>query len=817
MDEQRITELLDAMTLEEQVSLLAGASFWETVPVARVGVPAIKVSDGPNGARGGGALVGGVPAACFPVAIALASSWNTGLLEEIGQALAEEARSKGARVLLAPTVNIHRSTQNGRNFECYSEDPYLSARLAVAYIRGLQSRGVGATVKHYIGNESEYQRMSMSSEIDERTLREIYLPPFEAAVKEAGTWAVMSSYNRLNGTYAGEHPYTLTEILKREWGFDGVVMSDWFGTNSTVEAANAGLDLEMPGPARHRGEKLVAAVRAGQVSPDTVRESARRVLRLIARVGGFDDPTIPEEQAIDRPEHRALIRRAGAEGAVLLKNNGALPLDAARLRSIAIIGPNAQTAQIMGGGSAQVNAHYRVAPYEAVVARLGEEAEISYEAGCSNHRLLPLLHEPFEIEYYASPDLSGPVVHRGRAQASEMMWFGEVGPGVPPIGYSSRLTTHYTPDESGEYQFSLVSAGVSRLRVDGKLIVENWESRIRSDTYFGAGSTEVIGALTLEAGRSYELTVEYAYAEIGALGLKAVRLGLFRPLGAAAIARAAELAAASDVALLFVGLTGEWDSEGQDRPTMELPGGQNELIARVAAANPRTIVVLQTGAPVAMPWVNDVAALLQAWYPGQECGNAIADVIFGDVSPSGKLPQSFPMRLQDNPAHLNYPGEHGRVRYGEGIFVGYRYYEKKGIAPLFPFGYGLSYTTFAYSNLRLSATTLAPGAALTVVLDVTNTGARAGAEVVQLYVRDDAASVMRPEKELRAFARVEIAPGETRSVTFTLGGRDLAYYDTARRAWVAEPGAFTVLAGASSADLPLRGGVTLSGEYVEQV
>ncbi|MEN9935768.1 MAG: hypothetical protein RLZZ387_2347 [Chloroflexota bacterium] len=816
MDEQRLETLLDSMTLEEQVSILAGASFWTTVPVERVGVPAIKVSDGPNGARGGGSLVGGVPAACFPVGIALGATWDTALLEQVGNALAEEAQSKGARVLLAPTVNIHRSTLNGRNFECYAEDPHLSAKLATAYIQGLQRKGVAATVKHYVGNESEYQRMSMSSDIDERTLREIYLPPFEAAVKEGGTWAVMSAYNKVNGTYAGEHPHTLTDILKHEWGFDGLVMSDWFGTNSTAEAINAGLDLEMPGPARYRGEQLLTAVREGAVSPEAVRESARRLLRLIDRVGGFENPTIAEEQAIDRPEHRALIRRAGAEGAVLLKNDALLPLDPSALRSVALIGPNAKAAQIMGGGSAQVNAHYRVSPYDAIVARLSaEEVRIGHTVGSTNYRLLPLLEAPFAVAYYGTPDLSGPVLHQGQVASSEMMWFGEPAPGVPPVGFSARLTTRYTPEEGGEHQFSLVSAGVSRLFVDGQLLVENWDARQPSDTYFGAGSTEMVGALELEAGRAYELAVEYAYPMAANLGLKAVRLGVTRPLGDADIERATKLAAEADVALLFVGLTGEWDSEGQDRPHIDLVGRQNELVTRVAAANPRTVVVLQTGAPVTMPWLGQVAAVVQFWYPGQECGNAIADVLFGDVSPAGRLPQTFPVRLQDNPAYLNYPGEHGHVRYGEGIFVGYRYYEKKEIAPLFPFGFGLSYTDFAYDNLRLSGERIAPGETLAVSIDVMNTGERAGQEVVQLYVRDVATSVARPEKELKGFAKVALAPGETKTVTLTLGGRDLAYYDTARAAWLAEPGAFEVLVGASSADIRARASFELTAEYAE--
>ncbi len=822
--DDRIETLLNAMTLEEQVSLLAGADFWTTVPVDRLGIPAIKVTDGPNGARGGGALVGGVKAACFPVGIALASTWNTALVEQIGQALAQEAQSKGARVLLAPTVNIHRSPLNGRNFECYSEDPYLSAQLAVAYIRGVQSKGVGATVKHYVGNESEFERTTISSEIDERTLREIYLPPFEAAVKDAGVWTVMSSYNKVNGTYVSERADLLIDLLKNEWSFDGIVMSDWFATHSTVEAQNGGMDLEMPGPAKYRGAQLVDAAREGMVSAEVVKDSARRMLRLIARVGAFDDPTIADEQAIDRPEHRTLIRQAGAESIVLLKNDGVLPLDPTTLTKIAIIGPNAKTAQIMGGGSAQVNAHYRISPYDGIVAQAGDRAEIRYEQGCTNHKLLPLLageqikgddgQGGLSVEYFNNLDLQGEAALRTHVPDAEMMWFGEVGPGVDPQAFSARFATRFTPSTSGEHHFGLASAGVSRLFVNGQLVVDNWDAWQAGDNYFGAGSQEALGSVDLHADQAYDVTIEYACPEQSTLGLRAVRAGVLLPLGDDAIERVVALATASDVVLLCVGLNGEWDTEGSDRPHMDLVGPQNELIERVAAANSNTIVVLQTGGPITMPWLPKVAAVLQAWYGGQECGNAIADVVFGVVNPAGKLPQTFPQRLQDNPAFINYPGEHGKVRYGEGIFVGYRYYEKKQIEPLFPFGYGLSYTTFAYTNLRLSAESITANDALIVTLDVTNTGERSGHEIVQCYIRDIDASVTRPEKELKGFAKVLLQPGETATVAVELAARALAYYNDAEGAWVAEVGTFEVLVGSSAQDIRARATFTLAADWV---
>lgn len=812
--EARIEALLDAMTLAEQVSLLAGADFWTTVSIDRLGIPAIKVTDGPNGARGGGSLVGGVTAAAFPVGIALASTWNPALVEQVGQALAEEAQSKGALVLLGPTVNMHRSPLNGRNFECYSEDPYLSAQLAVAYISGVQSKGVGATVKHFVGNESEFERMTISSEIDERALREIYLPPFEAAVKQAHTWAVMASYNKLNGTYTSEHRGLLTDLLKEEWGFDGVVMSDWFGSHSTVGCAANGLDLEMPGPARHGGEKLVAAVQAGQVSPEAVRESARRVLRLLTRVGAFDDPTMAAEQAIDRPEHRALIRRAGAEGIVLLKNDDVLPLDKNATRKIAVIGPNAATAQIMGGGSAQVNAHYRISPLAGVIAQAGEDVEIGHEPGCSNYKLLPLATETFTVQYFATPDLSGEAVAEEQIRGGEVMWLGAAAPGVDPQNFSARLSARFTPDSDGEYRFGLTSAGLSRLFLNGALLVDNWRAWVAGDSYFGAGSQEAVASAHLRAGESYDLTVEFAGQTSNSLGIRAVRVGVTQPLGDAHIERAVQLAAQSDVALLFVGLNGEWDTEGQDRQHIRLVGRQDELIQRVAAVNPKTVVVLQSGGPIAMPWLGQVAGALQAWYPGQECGHAIADVLFGAVNPAGRLPQTFPVRLEDNPAYNNYPGENGQVRYGEGIFVGYRHYDEKLIEPLFPFGHGLSYTRFEYGKLAVTPDVSDGLEAVQVSFDVTNSGRRAGVEIAQVYLGLPAAAG-EPPKRLAGWARVSLEPGETRRVAVTLDPqgprRPLSFWDVATGDWQIAHGEYQVFVGASSRAIRLTGQLYVSG------
>ncbi len=828
-----IEKLLKQMTRAEKVALLAGTNMWYTVPVERLGIPSLKMTDGPNGARGAGSLNAGVKTTCFPAGISLAATWNTDLIERVGQALADEVKMKGAQVLLGPTVNIQRSPLGGRNFECFSEDPYLSARLAVAYITGLQREGVGASIKHYVCNDEEFERTSISSEVRERVMREIYLQPFEAAVREAKPWTIMASYNLVNGIAASESSYLLTKILRAEWGFDGVVVSDWFeSVKSTAPSVNAGLDLEMPGP-RFRGEKLLAAVERGEVADETLDTRVRRILLLLDKADLLEHPKAASEQAIDLPERRALVRETAAEGIVLLKNEQqALPLQREQLTSIAMIGPNAQVAQITGGGSAQVNAHYAVTPFEGSVAKVGDRVRVGYEQGCTNYRLLPVLdvnlllagaqgsEHGLAVEYFNNDNLSGTPVNREIQSTTDIMWFGEFPEGVDRQLFSARASGRFIPAETGLYNFGLVSAGLSRLSIDGREVIDNWTQQMRGIEYFGFGSTELQAVVPLEAGHEYQLTLEFVRP--ADFPLAAVRLGVLPPVPADAIEKASRLAAASDVAIVCVGFGGEWQSEGFDRPDMDLPGQQNALVEQVAAANPRTIVVLNTGSPITMPWLAKVAAVVQAWYPGQECGNAIADVLFGDVTPSGKLPQTFPVRVEDNPAYLNFPGENGKGYYGEGLFVGYRYYDKKRVEPLFPFGFGLSYTTFGYSSLRLSAQEIKSDDILQVSVDITNTGLRAGKEVVQLYVRDEQARLQRPEKELKAFAKVHLEPGERKTVTLSIAREALAYYDDHTHEWVAEAGAFEVLVGASSQDIRARHAFALTetsrfGDSLEKV
>jgi beta-glucosidase len=794
--------LVDQLSLAEQVRLLAGESLWALPAIERLGIGRLVVTDGPNGARGGGGLTGGVKASAFPVSIALGASWDGELVEAVAAGIAQETLDKGAQVLLGPTVNLQRGPLNGRNFECFSEDPILSARLAEGYVRGLQGKGVAATVKHFVGNESEIQRRTMSSEIDERTLRELYLVPFEASVA-AGAWAVMSSYNRLNGTHTSEHPWLLTKVLRQDWGFDGVVMSDWFGSQSTADALNAGLDIEMPGPTRHRGEKLLAAVAAGQVDAGTVRAAALRVLRLMQRTGALDNLAPRVERAIDRSETRALIRRAGAAGMVLLSNKGVLPL--APGQRLALIGPNARVARTMGGGSAQLNAHHAVSPWDGLAAALGE-AQLSFARGCDNHRFRPPVAGPFVVEWFASPDLSGPVVHRSTLAESATFLMGELADGLidPNSAYSLRVTGRFVPERTGPHDVGVHAAGRARVKIAGAEIVEAWDSWTLGTTFFEQGCEERLGTVMLEAGRAVEVVVEFRSARQHGLGLQGFHAGIGWPAGEAELAEAERVAAEADVAVLFIGRTADWDSEGADLPDMALPGTQDELVRRVAAVARRTVVVLQTGGPVEMEWAGDVDAIIEAWYPGQEAGHAIADVLTGRAEPGGRLPQSFPARFEDSPTAAaqpgTYPGENGKVRYAEKLHIGYRHHDRSGTSARFPFGHGLGYADIEIVGVRLEDARFEADGEVTVRVQLRNRADRAGSQVVQLYVMPENAPVERPPAELKGFGRITLGAGEAGEVTIPLGPRAFAYFDESRAAWVCAPGRYVLRAGLSAAD-----------------
>ena len=710
-----------------------------------------------------------------------------------------------ADILLGPCVNIVRTPLAGRNFESYAEDPYLAGRIGVAWVKGLQSRGVGASLKHYACNNQEIERFRGDSIVDERTLREIYLPQFEAVVKEAQPWTVMCAYNRINGVYASQHQYLLNDILRGEWGFEGVVISDWGANHTIVESVEGGLDIEMPGPAKYYGRLMEAAVQNWQIDEAKVDAAVRRILRMLVRSGQLDDADSIPTGMVNTPEHQALARELAEASITLLKNDGVLPLKG--VRSVVVIGPNAAECRIGGGGSSYLEPPYRVSPLAGMRAALGEGVSLVYAPGCDNFTNLPAIKPDFlgaglRCEFFNNADFSGePAATRIEPNIED--WRILLPEGVEGKVFSARYTGTLTMPISGRYMLRLQTECVARLYLDGALLLDATPDATREWPHSVAETP-----VELEAGRVYALKVEYVkLPDVDATPL--YLLGAYAPDPDDRIAQAVALAAQSEVAVIFAGMPKGFESEGADRPHMRLPGEQQALIAAVAAANPKTVVVLNVGSPVEMPWAADVAAIVLAYYPGQEGGNAVARVLTGAVNPSGKLSVTYPKRYVDNPTYINYPGTR-EVRYGEGLFVGYRYYDMKDIAPLFPFGHGLSYTTFAYSDLFVPETVQA-GEQVVVRVTVTNTGAVAGKEVVQLYVKDQVASLVRPPQELKRFAKVALEAGASQTLTFTLDDRALALYDPHKHAWVVEPGTFEVLIGASSRDIRVTGQFVVEG------
>ena len=803
-NELNVEDLLKKMTLSEKVSLLSGQDIWNTIPIKRLGIPSITMTDGPHGVRAtapeAGRKMGAVTA--FPTGISMGAAWNPELIEQVGQALGEETSGMDCDILLGPCVNIVRDPRGGRNFETFSEDPYLSGRTAIAYIRGVQSRGVGTSLKHYAVNNYEIERNRATSNVDERTLREIYLAQFEMAVKEAQPWTVMCSYNRINGVYASQNLHLLNEILKDEWGFQGAVVSDWAANHTIFESVQGGLDLEMPGPAKYY-KLLGEAVQTWQIDEKAVDEAVRRVLRTILLSGRMDQKV--SKGAVNTLGHQKLARQLAEEAITLLKNDGGiLPLGKG-IKSIAVIGPNAAEAVIEGGGSSKVPPLYRVSPLEALQKRLDGKIKIEYASGSDN------MDEPFTIpttwlkgglhgEFYEMPDFSGEPIEVRDGFGAEFWWHIAWTPlQIKPMAI--RWTGSLTVPEDGSYKIAVNHVGKVKLYLDGKSILESAASKPGRRDMFTRGMV----VQKLQTGKAYEFRMEYVRFPEQEVVNYGLGIGLtFEDGKDKRVELAAELAKRCDVALVFVGYPDAFESEGTDRPSIDLMGKQNELIAAVADANPRTVVILNAGAPVSMPWVDQVAAVVEAYYPGMENGNAVVSVLLGKVNPSGKLPVTFPVRLEDSPAFINaaFPGCR-EVNYGEGIFVGYRYYDKKDVTPLFPFGHGLSYTSFAYSDLKVAKKVNA-GQPVEVSLVVTNTGKVAGKEVVQLYVSDAKSSLPRPPKELKGFAKVDLKPGEVGTVTFSLDERALAFYDPHKKKWVAEQGVFEVLVGSSSRDIRLK-------------
>ncbi len=803
-------DLVNRLTLDQKIRLLTGADFWSLYPEPAVGLRRLVVSDGPAGVRGE-LWDERSSSANVPSPTALAASWDEQRVERIGRLLAAQARAKGVDVLLAPTVNLHRTPYGGRHFECFSEDPLLTARMGVAYVRGVQGGGVAATVKHFVANDSETQRMTLDARVDERPLRELYLAPFEAIVREAGVWAAMAAYNAVNGYTMTESPM-LRDILHGEWGFDGLVMSDWTATRSTEDAANAALDLAMPGPVSPWGDALVAAVRANKVDEALIDDKVRRLLRLAARVGALGQPKVPAPVFTDE-EVSAEVRAAAAAGFVLVHNeNSVLPLAAKGLRGVAVLGPNAAVARTLGGGSATVFPPYTVSPVDGIRAALGDSVEVVHAPGPMPYARIP----PAPVHLLRQPDGTGEGVRiRFLARDSSVLgtenrvagaysWLFSYGPGIPSRKVARvEVTAKVRATEAGVYQIGCSGLGRFSLSLDGGVVFDT-VLRLRPGADIAEGlmtPPQALHPIRLAAGEEIALRLLHTVDPGGALPGTTMQLNIEPPHGTdeEEIERAVALARDSDVAVVVVGTTEEVESEGYDRINLALPGRQDELVRRVAEVNPRTVVVVNSGAPVLLPWADEVAAVLVAWFPGQEFGNALADVLFGLTEPGGRLPTTWPSTEDGLPSTRPVDGV---LTYDEGLYIGYRWYERKGREPRYRFGYGLGYTTWEYLSMSVCAEE--------ATVRVRNTGARPGREVVQVYASRPDSSIERPVRWLAGFATLDAQPGEEAEVRVPLSRRSFEHWDAAGHAFALEPGTFALSAGRSSGDLRLHGEVSLA-------
>ncbi|MEA2651261.1 MAG: beta-glucosidase [Chloroflexota bacterium] len=861
--ERRVEGLIGAMSLEEKVDLVTGdlnfSYAFYSAPIERLDIPALTMADGPAGSRVNDRTVNGGRSTALPAPIALAATWDPELARRYGDLIGAEAFATGHNVQLAPAVDIARAPRGGRTFESFGEDPLLQARMVVPEIQGIQSHAVQATIKHFIANNQEHRRFTVDVRIDERTLHEIYLPPFEAAVREGAVAAAMGSFNRVNGTYACEHRHLLTEVLRGELGFRGWVMSDYEATWSTADSARAGLDQEQPA-GRFWGERLVGAIHAGEVEAATLDEMVRRILRPMVGLGLLERPVVIDALPVE--EHAQTAREIAEHGIVLLKNvDNLLPLDPIT-SSIAVIGPEADNASTAGGGSGWVSPVHQMSPFEGIRRRAGEGVRVEYAPGNDPLSAAALLPGPPPIpsaflsppdgspagpgllaEYWTNPSFEGePMLSRIEPQAAinlgffNIPVFNAISPKLPPtpMELNGRISVRWsgwlTPAVSGPHELSLTSLGSATLFLDDRPLLQIDAGDIsegpapafppRPPLVPDAGPVVVSAAVPLTAGEPHAVRLEYAAdsAEQNDQIGGQLRLGWRPPADTvpALVREAAELAAGSDVAVV---IARTYESEMMDRPHLGLPGDQELLIREVAAANPRTVVVLMSGGPVATAgWDERLPAVLEAWFAGQEQGDAIARVLFGDVNPSGKLPLTFPVDEAHTPVATpeQYPGIDGTVHYREGVFVGYRGYDEIGIEPRFPFGHGLSYAEFAYADLDLrplagdAAGTDRGDDAVLVSFDLENVGERPGTEIAQVYLGPLPADVASPPRRLAGWAREILEPGERRRVTVGIDRRSLAWWDERIGAWAPARGALTIEVGASSRDIRLHGQVTIA-------
>ncbi|MGW2794711.1 beta-glucosidase [Streptomyces sp. NPDC001251] len=797
---EAVEAALGKLDLEAKARLLAGQDMWSLPALPEIGLGSLVMSDGPIGVRGV-RWTAEDPSIALPSPTALAATWDPELARRAGTLLAQEARRKGVHVLLAPTVNLHRSPLGGRHFECYSEDPYLTGEIASGYVDGVQGGGVGTTVKHFVANDAETDRFTVDNVVAPRPLRELYLAPFEAIVENAHPWGIMSAYNQVNGTTMTEHRYLQNEVLRGEWGFDGFIVSDWMAARSTVGDILGGLDVAMPGPRTVYGDALAAAVRKGDVDESVVDDAVRNVLRLAARVGLLDGVpgAVPEPPAA--LDGQALAREVARRAFVLVRNeDGALPADPARVRKVALSGAAARDARVLGGGSATVFPERVVSPLDGLAAALPEGA-LTYAVGADPSDELAPADQGFELRAVCR-DAEGNVLGTGSLPSGQVQWIGDDLPaGVThETLHSIEVTGTFTPRESGEHSFGTRGIGAFVLSVGGRALWEGAESMSDAadpfEAFFGAPAER--GRVRLTEGEPVEVSLLHTVHKMPDAPLTAVMFSLTH-LGPQRdadelIAEAVEAARDAELAVVVVATTDRVESEGFDRRDLRLPGRQDDLVRAVAAVNPRTVVVVNSGSPVELPWREEVAAVLLSWFPGQEGGAALADVLLGHEEPGGRLPTTWPAALGDAPVTEVRPSE-GQLPYAEGLFIGYRAYDRAGVAPAYPFGHGLGYTTWEYESLEVTP-------ALAKVR-VRNTGPRDGRETVQIYLAPVADPVERPRRWLAGFASVAAAAGDSTEVEIPLRGRAFEVWDEAEGAWTFVPGQYEVRACASLTDARL--------------
>ena len=761
------------------------------------------MSDGPNGVRGESLGPNRTPGLGIPTSIVVGASWDTDVAHQLGVLLGREARRKAVHVVLAPTVNLHRTPIGGRTFECLSEDPELSARIACAIVRGVQSQDVAVTVKHFAGNDTEVDRMTVDARIDETTLREFYLRPFEASVIDAGAWGVMSSYNKLNGHHAANNRELLHEILRVDWGYDGFVVSDWFGSHDTVDSIRAGLDIPMPGPSTIYGKRLVRAVQEGRVAESEVDERVRTVLRLIERTKADERPASSPERTVDDEVERATVRSAAVAGTVLVANRGnLLPIAPGSVRSIAVLGPNAKVTRTQGGGSSGLEAIETSTILAGLEERFGDKV-VTWRRGTSIDKLAPIIESGqlrtpdggigWRVDYYDRDDLTNIPRRTDTTLRSALSFFGAAPPGVDPYDFTIVVSGDFLPECDGTHDVSLVITGMGSLRVNGEVLVDDPQGLLpRSREFFGFGCEEQVHGVPMKKG----VPVRFEARMRTRAGFSALRVGVRAPEESTAFDEAVRLATASDVAIVVVGTNDEWETEGHDRDTIALPGRQDELVERVAAANPRTVVVVNAGAPVAMPWLDDVGAVLIGFFGGMEMGRAIADVVAGDTDPGGRLPVAYPKRLEHSPAMIDYAPVDGVQRYTEGEWFGWRGQARAGVEPLIPFGHGLSYGEAAWGVPRVSVDRAWPRCAVRV--PVSCTSSRPATVVVQCYVRP--AGDPNPPR-LAGWTKHSVAAGTHREFVVDVPWTAFRRWSPGSRTWRVAGGAWEILVAASSLDV----------------